>query len=976
MPLSDGLRAGGIYIDVGLRFDQIDRDLAELQRRIDRAGRDLQIQVRSADGGGGGSTGGLAASVQGAAATAAVSELTSTLASEMQSLSRSMSRSLDGVIDQVDRVSRATRSLAKSADWDDKIAQDFRREEMRQYHSAAAQSWFSQAFTGQSIPIDRPTGFARLPADIAQPEVTSAEKSVRFAGNTTEASAVAVAATREATATASVATEASETAAKTAAEIGDNLREGATKLAASIQRAAAVSKQAAEVADFGEISKRGIFKLKPGPIPSSSTRWSGAPPLGGESPHPGLGIFRAPTFGGVEDEPAAGAARSARAGKADLDVLARMFGLVTVRVTAAGAALAAFHAAAANATAVNAISLMGAGLLKIGASAPAILATGAAIGSLVPVATNVAAAVTAASATLFGFRRTAGGLLAIAHGVALGFNRFSNVLSGVRNSIHRIDEATKGLRATLGVLTRVITFPFRVALRHVNLFDTRVSVSTNTLRILGHTARRLTTPLTAPFALATNAVRSFTGSLRTTLTLVPMIGTAMAGAFIVKGIRGATDLEETIAKVNVSFGDAARGVHDFAQEYSDSFGIVKNQSLDGAAQIGLIAQAAGLAEQASADMGVQFTKLAADLSAFQNLSFEEALSKIKSGLVGQAVPLRAVGVLLSETAVKAKAAEMGLKAVDGQLSEGDKVRARAAIITEQLATAHGALAREANNPASLFRELRGRIANAATAIGQLLLPAWREFLLLLNDVFMGAGRTGEAITSAVATVGESLRRTIHFVRQMWAAWEDGRQLAMLGLRQVAAMAAYSVGYIRDAFQEFFGWLSDNWLTLAKNLAFNLINALDYAFQSVMAKLPSWMGGGGPGPGEFTSVSLMQGASAMSLPEFAGPALITAEMRELIDRLSTIQLRGDEPDPETVVPKPADLMAEEDAGKEPRSRVGELIGAREMLALMQGSANERMKDSKNIEKTAQGIGKLVEIVERKGPAAGPTVAILG
>ena len=55
MPLNDGLRAGGIYYDVGLRFDQLDRDLAEMQKRVASGSGDISIGV-----GGSGSGGGLA----------------------------------------------------------------------------------------------------------------------------------------------------------------------------------------------------------------------------------------------------------------------------------------------------------------------------------------------------------------------------------------------------------------------------------------------------------------------------------------------------------------------------------------------------------------------------------------------------------------------------------------------------------------------------------------------------------------------------------------------------------------------------------------------------------------------------------------------------------------------------------------------------------------------------------------------------
>jgi hypothetical protein len=83
--------------------------------------------------------------------------------------------------------------------------------------------------------------------------------------------------------------------------------------------------------------------------------------------------------------------------------------------------------------------------------------------------------------------------------------------------------------------------------------------------------------------------------------------------------------------------------------------------------------------------------LAADASSFYNVPLDVALEKIRSGLSGEAEPLRAFGVFLSDAAMKAKAAQMGLAGLNGELTEGQKITVRAALIQEQLGTANGDL---------------------------------------------------------------------------------------------------------------------------------------------------------------------------------------------------------------------------------------------------------------------------------------------
>jgi hypothetical protein len=154
------------------------------------------------------------------------------------------------------------------------------------------------------------------------------------------------------------------------------------------------------------------------------------------------------------------------------------------------------------------------------------------------------------------------------------------------------------------------------------------------------------------------------------------IGGVVAGLY--KGISGATHLVETMAEMGEVFGPEAAIVNAAADEMAAKFGIVKRTFLDGAASIGLMGQAAGYTSKQSAELGVNFAKLADDVSSFYDIPMATALNKIRSGLAGQIRPLRELGVLLSADAVKAGALRLGLvqptaKGKAPTLTEGQKV---------------------------------------------------------------------------------------------------------------------------------------------------------------------------------------------------------------------------------------------------------------------------------------------------------------
>ena len=278
-----------------------------------------------------------------------------------------------------------------------------------------------------------------------------------------------------------------------------------------------------------------------------------------------------------------------------------------------------------------------------------------------------------------------------------------------------------------------------------------------------------------------------------------LVGGAAGGAALGYAIKQASDLNETVQAVDVTFGRFAGTVKDGADEMARAFGIPKTAFLEAAMGIGAIGKASGLTEDQAARLGVKFTKLAIDLSSMRNLPLEVALEKIRSGLVGEAEPLRAVGVLLSEAAVKAQAAKMGLQAVHGELTEGQKVMARAALITKQLADAHGDLARTADSVANQLREMRGRAQNTAAQLGQYLLPGVqalnKELLAMARDFDAAIGRNDARLRSWA----NKLKQVGEYVGIIYRNWSEFSKIARFAFKDLGR-------FLLDSFKSVFDYM--------------------------------------------------------------------------------------------------------------------------------------------------------------------------
>lgn len=194
------------------------------------------------------------------------------------------------------------------------------------------------------------------------------------------------------------------------------------------------------------------------------------------------------------------------------------------------------------------------------------------------------------------------------------------------------------------------------------------------------------------------------------------------GAFLGNAISQASDLSESASKVGVVFGDAAGKVNEFASTASTSLGLSEAAALGATGTFGNLLRSTGLANDAAADMSIGMVGLAGDLASFNNASPEEALEALRSGLLGEAEPLKQFGVNLNAAAIEAKAAELGLVGVNGELTDAQKAQAAYAVIMEQTALSQGDFARTSAGLANQQRIVRAQFQDLSADIGGLFVP--------------------------------------------------------------------------------------------------------------------------------------------------------------------------------------------------------------------------------------------------------------
>ena len=223
------------------------------------------------------------------------------------------------------------------------------------------------------------------------------------------------------------------------------------------------------------------------------------------------------------------------------------------------------------------------------------------------------------------------------------------------------------------------------------------------------------------------------------------VGTGAAAGAVGVGLLGKTfvatqvDIEESLTKNEQLFGRHAKGIDQWSTTTARAFGISRRDALAAAGSYGSLFETIGLGDKAAAQMSTRFSELAGDLASFNNATPQEALDALKSGLIGEAEPMRRFGALLSETRVQAEAWKSGIAEQGAELTEQQKVQARYNLILKDTRAAQGDFGRTSGGLANQLRILKAQFSDAGAQLGSKLLPVAIKATTFLNDLFTGKG---------------------------------------------------------------------------------------------------------------------------------------------------------------------------------------------------------------------------------------------
>ena len=268
-------------------------------------------------------------------------------------------------------------------------------------------------------------------------------------------------------------------------------------------------------------------------------------------------------------------------------------------------------------------------------------------------------------------------------------------------------------------------------------------------------------------------------------------------------------------RVEKVFGDSAKAVQQFAKS-ANAIGYADTQALQAAGTFGTLFKNVGATDAAAAEMSMSLVSLSADMASFNEVRIDDALRAMRSALVGEIEPIRRMGIMLNDAALRQEAFNMGLTdTVKRVLTPTQKMMAAYASIVKQASMQTGDFTDTIGTLSNQQRVARSNIRDLITEIGEKLEPTFRAVVAAFNDgvtsirafgvvaqsvlselaISIGiAGNESEIFAGSLRLIGGAVMALRGSVRVLWGAFlKFGEGVASTG----AAIYEYIGGFAEN-----------------------------------------------------------------------------------------------------------------------------------------------------------------------------------
>ena len=318
---------------------------------------------------------------------------------------------------------------------------------------------------------------------------------------------------------------------------------------------------------------------------------------------------------------------------------------------------------------------------------------------------------------------------------------FSSIgkLSTALTPLGNIGKAT-GLNSTFNALKKLPEVAKSLAGLDLNSFTSQIQQLSNALAPL---ANQFNTVATAFTRLPTNIRRVVTATNSLTQTnsrastsyinlwaklRMARVAIQSIGNTIASWLHTSNQYIEDMNLFNVALGEYASEAQKYAEQVGEILGIDPGAFMRNQGTFNTIISGFGVASDKAYLMSKNLTQLGYDISSFFNITVDDAMQKVQSGIAGELEPLRRLGYDLSVARLQEEALALGIEKKVSAMTQAEKSQLRYYAIMTQVTTAQGDMARTLNAPANQLRVLQAQVTQCARALGNIFIPALNAVL--------------------------------------------------------------------------------------------------------------------------------------------------------------------------------------------------------------------------------------------------------
>ena len=216
------------------------------------------------------------------------------------------------------------------------------------------------------------------------------------------------------------------------------------------------------------------------------------------------------------------------------------------------------------------------------------------------------------------------------------------------------------------------------------------------------------------------AGKSFLNWKTVAVSAITAIGAAVI-KFGKEAIDAASDLQEVQNVVDTVFGDGSRQIDEWSRKAGEKFGLTETMAKRFTSTLGAMMKSSGLAGKEIVGMSTDLAGLAADMASFYNLDFETAFEKIRSGISGETMPLKQLGINMSVANLEAFALAQGLEKTFSEMDQGEQTMLRYQYLMQATADAQGDFEKTSDGFANAQRRIQASLESIKTSVGKLII---------------------------------------------------------------------------------------------------------------------------------------------------------------------------------------------------------------------------------------------------------------